>query len=186
MKKHLQFNDITALSLGWRAARRKAEKEKRAEREKEQSSSLLLCIFIKENMTSLPSCSLFLFPSFWLLCLTHLHFLSFPPLPTLSSVRTHPFLVSPPTHFRVLPIVSRYSSTWAVQFCLMRSCLSTMYLFSVLCCCCYSSQSTGLSEGLERLISKRYKSALLPSVLAPGCPALVISLSPQTPQCPDV
>lgn len=84
MKKHLQFNDITALSLGWRAARRKAEKEKRAEREKEQSSSLLLCIFIKENMTSLPSCSLFLFPSFWLLCLTHLHFLSFSPPSPLS------------------------------------------------------------------------------------------------------
>lgn len=110
----------------------------------------------------------------------------FSPLPTLSSVRTHPFLVSPPTHFRVLSIVSRYSSTWAIQFCLMRSCLSTMYLFSVLCCRCYSSQSTGLSEGLERFISKRYKSALLPSVLAPGCPALVISLSPQTPRRPDV
>lgn len=85
MKKHLQFNDITALSLGWRAARRKAEKERRAEREKEQSSSSLLCIFIKENMTSLPSCSLFLFPSFWLLCLTHLHFLSFSPPSLLCS-----------------------------------------------------------------------------------------------------
>lgn len=64
MKKHLQFNDITALSLGWRAARRKAEKERRAEREKEQSSSSLLCIFIKENITSFPSCSLFLSSSF--------------------------------------------------------------------------------------------------------------------------
>jgi len=54
MKKHLQFNDITALSLGWRAARRKAERERRVEREKEQSSSSLLCIFIKENITSFP------------------------------------------------------------------------------------------------------------------------------------
>lgn len=73
MKKHLQFNDITALSLGWRAARRKAEKERRAEREKEQSSSSLLCIFIKENITSFPSCSLFLFSFFGFFCLTHLH-----------------------------------------------------------------------------------------------------------------
>lgn len=54
MKKHLQFNDITALSSGWRAARRKAEKERRAEREKEQSSSSLLCIFISRRIL-LPS-----------------------------------------------------------------------------------------------------------------------------------
>lgn len=61
MKKHLQFNDITALSLGWRAARRKAERERRVEREKEQSSSSLLCIFIKENITSFPLLFSFLF-----------------------------------------------------------------------------------------------------------------------------
>lgn len=64
MKKHLQFNDITALSLGWRAARRKAEKERRVEREKEQSSSSLLCIFIRENITSLPLLFSFSFLSF--------------------------------------------------------------------------------------------------------------------------
>lgn len=64
MKKHLQFNDITALSLGWRAARRKAEKERRVEREKEQSSSSLLCIFIKENITSFPLSFSFSFSSF--------------------------------------------------------------------------------------------------------------------------
>jgi hypothetical protein len=66
--------------------------------------------------------------------------------------------------------VSRYSSIWAIQFCLMRSRLSTMYLFSVLCSPGYSSQSTGLSEGLERFISKHYKSAHLPAALAPGSP----------------
>lgn len=64
MKKHLQFNDITALSLGWRAARRKAEKERRVEREKEQSSSSLLCIFIKENITSFSLLFSFSFSSF--------------------------------------------------------------------------------------------------------------------------
>ena len=79
MKKHLQFNDITALSLGWRAARRKAEKERRVEREKEQSSSSLLCIFIKENITSFPLLFSFFFFVFWLFCLTHLHFFSFLP-----------------------------------------------------------------------------------------------------------
>lgn len=99
----------------------------------------------------------------------------------LSSVLAHPFLVLPPTHFPVLSFVSLYSSIWAIRFCLMRSCLSTMYLFSVLCCPGYSSQSTGLSEGLERFISKHYKCALFPAVLAPGSPALVISLHPHPP-----
>lgn len=170
MKKHLQFNDITALSLGWRAARRKAEKERRAEREKEQSSSSLLCIFIKENMTSLPLVLSFFSRPFG--CFVSLIYIFFPflsPHP-FSSVLAHPFLVLPPTHFPVLSIVSPYSSIWAIQFCRMRSCLSTMYLFSALCCPGYSSQSTGLSEGLECFISKRYKSALLPAVLAPSSP----------------
>lgn len=64
MRKHLQFNDITALSSGWRAARRRAERERRVEREKEQSSSSLLCIFIKENITSFPFLFSFSFLSF--------------------------------------------------------------------------------------------------------------------------
>lgn len=121
MKKHLQFNDITALSLGWRAARRKAEKERRAEREKEQSSSSLLCIFIKENITSFSSCSLFLFSSFGFF----VSLIYIPPLSCLSVLRSVlPFLILPQTHFLSLSFVPPDSSIRAIQFCLMRSCLS--------------------------------------------------------------
>lgn len=122
MKKHLQFNDITALSLGWRAARRKAEKERRAEREKEQSSSSLLCIFIKENITSFPSCSLFLFSSFGFF----VSLIYIPPPPFCLSVLRSvlPFLTLPRTRFLSLSIVPPDSSIRAIQFCLMRSCLS--------------------------------------------------------------
>lgn len=122
MKKHLQFNDITALSLGWRAARRKAEKERRAEREKEQSSSSLLCIFIKENITSSPLVLPFSSPLLAFLS----HSFTFPPLFCLSVLCSLSpfFLISPLTHFPLLSIVSPYSSIWAIQFCLMRRCLS--------------------------------------------------------------
>lgn len=101
MKKHLQFNDITALSLGWRAARRKAERERRGEREKEQSSSSLLCIFIKENITSFPLLFSFLSPfAFLSHSFTFCSFLSFSPLCSLL-----PF--SPPiASHHPLPIVS--------------------------------------------------------------------------------
>ena len=96
MKKHLQFNDITALSLGWRAARRKAEKERRVEREKEQSSSSLLCIFIKENITSFPFLFSFSFASFgFFVSLIYIFFFS----AFLSSVHFCLFLILPLTHF---------------------------------------------------------------------------------------
>lgn len=133
MKKHLQFNDITALSLGWRAARRKAEKERRVEREKEQSSSSLLCIFIKENITSFPLLFSFSFPSFGFfvsLIYIFFSFLPFCPLFTFSFI-----LILPLTHFFFFSpsIVSPYSSVLAIQFYLIRSCLS--YNVSFLLCC---------------------------------------------------
>lgn len=169
MKKHLQFNDITALSLGWRAARRKAEKERRAEREKEQSSSSLLCIFIKETITSSPSCSLFLFSSFAFF-LSH-SFAFFPFSASLSSVHSPFFL-------HCLWLISFFSPLCPLFIYLGHSFLPYEKLFipqcifsPVLCCLCYSSQSTGLSEGLERFISKHYKSAL---GFCPGSPALLI------------
>lgn len=130
MKKHLQFNDITALSLGWRAARRKAEKERRVERETEQSSSSLLCIFIKENITSFPFLFSFSFlSSGFFVSLIYIFFSS----AFLSSVHFCLFLVLPLTHFFPLSIVCPYSSILAIQFYLIRSCLSHNVSFS-LCC----------------------------------------------------
>lgn len=93
MKKHLQFNDITALSLGWRAARRKAAKERRGEREKEQSSSSLLCIFIKENITSF-SPLLFSFLVLFAFFLSHSFPFAFPSF-LLSHPPTHPLRLFP-------------------------------------------------------------------------------------------
>lgn len=128
MKKHLQFNDITALSLGWRAARRKAERERRVEREKEQSSSSLLCIFIKENITSFPLLFSFLFLfAFLSHSSTFFSFLSFCLLCSLlpfSSTATDSFpFTTPPS------IVSPYSSIWPIQFLPIRSCLSNNVSF---------------------------------------------------------
>lgn len=165
MKKHLQFNDITALSLGWRAARRKAEKERRAEREKEQSSSSLLCIFIKENITSFPSCSLFLFSSFgFFVSLIYIP----PPPASLSPVQSYLFLYCHGLIFFLSPLCLLIHLFGPFSFALWEAVYPTMYLFSVWGCHCYSSQSTGLLGGLERFISKHYKSALLPSVPAPS------------------
>lgn len=131
MKKHLQFNDITALSLGWRAARRKAEKERRVEREKEQSSSSLLCIFIKENLLLSPLHSLFLFRRLAFLCHSFTFFFCF--CAFLSSVHFQLFLILPLTHFFSPSIVRPYSSVLAIQFYLIRSCLSHNVSF-LLCC----------------------------------------------------
>lgn len=151
MKKHLQFNDITALSLGWRAARRKAERERKVEREKEQSSSSLLCIFIKENITSFPLLFSFLFLfAFLSHSSTFFSFLSFCLLCSLlpfSSTATDSFpFTTPPS------IVSPYSSIWPIQFLPIRNCLSNNVSFfffpAVLYSRRYSSQSTGLLEGL--------------------------------------
>lgn len=134
MKKHLQFNDITALSLGWRAARRKAEKERRVEREKEQSSSSLLCIFIKENITSFPLAFSFSFSSFgFLVSLIYIFFFFFCFCAFLSSVHFQFFLILPLTHFFSPSIVRPYSSVLAIQFYLIRSCLSHNVSF-LLCC----------------------------------------------------
>lgn len=166
MKKHLQFNDITALSLGWRAARRKAEKERRAEREKEQSSSSLLCIFIKENITSSPLVLPFSSPLLAFLS----HSFTFPPLSWLSVLCSlspfflyHHWLI-----FLFSPLCLLIHLFGPFSFALWDAVYPTMYLFSVLYCHCYGSQSTGLSEGLERFISKHYKSALSPSCLLPA------------------
>lgn len=132
MKKHLQFNDITALSLGWRAARRKAERERRGEREKEQSSSSLLCIFIKENITSFPLLFSFLSPfAFLSHSFTFCSFLSFSPLCSLL-----PF--SPPVaSHHPLPIVSPDPSARPIHvffylffFYLEEAVYPTMYLSS--------------------------------------------------------
>lgn len=131
MKKHLQFNDITALSLGWRAARRKAEKERRVEREKEQSSSSLLCIFIKENITSFPLLFSFFFFIFWLFCPTHLHFFSFLPFCPLFTSAFFSYCHGLISFF--LSIVCPYSSILTIQFYLLRSCLS--YNVSFFLCC---------------------------------------------------
>lgn len=133
MKKHLQFNDITALSLGWRAARRKAEKERRVEREKEQSSSSLLCIFIKENITSFPLLFSFSFPSFgFFVSLIYIFFLFC--LSVLCSLLALSLYCHWLISFFFSPsIVSPYSSVLAIQFYLIRSCLS--YNVSFLLCC---------------------------------------------------
>lgn len=137
MKKHLQFNDITALSLGWRAARRKAERERRVEREKEQSSSSLLCIFIKENITSF----LLLFSFLFLFAFLSHSFTFFLFSPFLSSVHFYLFLPLPQTRFLSPPphppIVSPYSSIWPIQFLPIRSCLSnnvSFFFFFPPCC----------------------------------------------------
>lgn len=124
MKKHLQFNDITALSLGWRAARRKAEKERRVEREKEQSSSSLLCIFIKENITSFPPLVLFSF-SLCFFCLTHFH-LPLSPLFSLLFTFTSPSLLHCPALIAfhrpvpspLFPLWGLHSSIGGIQFSL--------------------------------------------------------------------
>lgn len=166
MKKHLQFNDITALSLGWRAARRKAEKERRAEREKEQSSSSLLCIFIKENITSFPSCSLFLFSSFgFFVSLIYIP----PPLLPLCPPFSLTFSYTATDSFSF----SLHCASWFIYS--GHSVLPYEKLFIPQCIfflcgavTAIASQSTGLLEGLERFISKHYKSALLPSVPAPS------------------
>lgn len=133
MKKHLQFNDITALGLGWRAARRKAEKERRVEREKEQSSSSLLCIFIKENITSF-SLVLFFFFVLWVsffFCLTHLHFFSFLPLCPLSIFAFFfhgQWLISFSS-----PLCPLIHLVWPFSFTLEEAVYPTMYLFSPCC-----------------------------------------------------
>lgn len=131
MKKHLQFNDITALSLGWRAARRKAEKERRVEREKEQSSSSLLCIFIKENITSPPRPpprSLFLFRR--LAFLSH-SFTFFFCSAFLSSVHFYLLLILPLTHFFFFsPLCVFIHLFWPFSFTLEEAVYPTMYLFS--------------------------------------------------------
>lgn len=131
MKKHLQFNDITALSLGWRAARRKAEKERRVEREKEQSSSSLLCIFIRENITSFPLLFSFSFSSFgFFVSLIYIFLLLC--LSVLCSLLAFPYIATDSFLFS-LPIVSPYSSILAIQFYLRRSCLSHNVSFFLRC-----------------------------------------------------
>lgn len=76
MKKHLQFNDITALSLGWRAARRGAEREESRKRGGKRTKFIFPFVhFYQGNITSFPplvllSCVFF--------CLFHLHFSFFP------------------------------------------------------------------------------------------------------------
>ena len=132
MKKHLQFNDITALSLGWRAARRKAEKERRVEREKEQSSSSLLCIFIKENITSFPLLFSFFFLVFWLFLSHSFTFFFLFCLSVLCSLLPFSHIAMDSFLF-FLSIVCPYSSILTIQFYLLRSCLS--YNVSFFLCC---------------------------------------------------
>lgn len=151
MKKHLQFNDITALSLGWRAARRKAERERKVEREKEQSSSSLLCIFIKENITSFPLLFSFLFLfAFLSHSSTFFSFLSFCLLCSLlpfSSTATDSFpFTTPPFHCVALFIYLAHS-VFTYKELFIQQCI--FFFFSaVLYSRRYSSQSTGLLEGL--------------------------------------
>lgn len=164
MKKHLQFNDITALSLGWRAARRKAEKERRVEREKEQSSSSLLCIFIKGNITSFPLLFSFSFSSFGFFCLTHLHFFLFC-LSVLCSLL--PFSYIAMDSFLFLSIVSPYSSILAIQFYLIRSCLSHNVSFFL---CCTPSAIAHSQQDCQRDYNVSFQSttnllSCLPSLL---------------------
>lgn len=130
MKKHLQFNDITALSLGWRAARRKAEKERRVEREKEQSSSSLLCIFIKENITSFPLLFSFSFSSFdFFVSLIYIFFLSC--LSVLCSLLPFSYIATDSLLFS-LHCVSLFID-FGHSVSLIRSCLSHNVSF-FLCC----------------------------------------------------
>ena len=130
MKKHLQFNDITALSLGWRAARRKAEKERRVEREKNKVH-LPFCAFLSRKILLLsPSCSLFLLRllAFLSHSFTFFSFLPFCPLFTFAFFSYCHWLIS-----FFLSIVCPYSSILAIQFYLIRSCLSHNVSF-FLCC----------------------------------------------------
>lgn len=135
MKKHLQFNDITALSLGWRAARRKAERERRVEREKEQSSSSLLCIFIRGKYYFFPPTPTplfsFFFLVFWLFLSHSFTFFFFSA--SLSSVPFRLLLILPPTHFFFLslsPLCVLIHLWGPFSFTLEEAVYPTMYPFS--------------------------------------------------------
>ena len=172
MKKHLQFNDITALSLGWRAARRKAEKERRVEREKEQSSSSLLCIFIKENITSFPLLFSFFFFVFWLFCLTHLHFFSFLPFCPLFTSAFFSYCHGLISFF--LSIVCPYSSILTIQFYLLRSCLSYNVSFFL---CCTPSAIAHSQQDCRGIITFHFKALQICSLAFSLCPCFLWYLS---------
>lgn len=170
MKKHLQFNDITALSLGWRAARRKAERERKVEREKEQSSSSLLCIFIKENITSFPLLFSFLFLfAFLSHSSTFFSFLSFCLLCSLlpfSSTATDSFpFTTPPFHCVALFI-------YLVHSVLPRNCLSNNVSFFFFPPCCTPGATAHSQQDCWRDYNVSFQSAtnLLAFPLSPLSP----------------
>lgn len=121
------------LQLSAQAGVLRGEKQKKRGEQKEKKNKVHLpfCAFLSRKILLLsPSCSLFLLR---LLAFLSHSFAFFFFSAFLSSVHFYIFLILPLTHFFFLSIVSPYSSILAIQFYLIRSCLS--YSVSFFLCC---------------------------------------------------